>query len=651
MSAIILIAVIPLLLTSSRVIAKEPEKIISTHIQERSLVNIDSLLKASRSFMFSQPDSARSILKRVHAILPNNASDQKLQYLILTGSTFHVQADYGKALEYFSQALSLALKTGNKTREADVYNSLGKLNLKTGNYKDASNYLLKSLKIYEELGQKAGYTSALNNMGLLALKIENLTKAQDYFTRAYKGFKLQNDSIGISATLGNLGLVQAREGNRSSAIVYFNRAIAIAQQSGNKYGLCISYQGMANLFIGIEKPVQAIEYYKKSKIVALQISHPYQEAYADLGMARVLTQQDTPSEALVLAKEALVIALRINNKPLTYECHEVLSLVYEAAQDYKNSLKHYREYTRIKEEVISQTLLHQIYNQEISSLSESNTNKQLEIEGQVLSLSHKNSIIMLIVVAFIFVVTGLYLIYMNYRHRQNKKLQETIISLSEKKSRAAIEAEIQERKRIGEELHDGLGQMLSVARLNISAMQQKPALSEARKKELLASSLHSVDEAFNELRNISHNLAPSNLSQKGLAGAINDLATQINQSNGLKMEVEIFGSYESLDHLIENSLYRAVQELVNNALKYAFAKKIFVQIIKSDTEITLMIEDNGIGFDAGKVMRNSIGGLKNLKSRIESQNGTIYVDSSEDRGTIVSIVLPSITLANAAKTN
>jgi len=258
---------------------------------------------------------------------------------------------------------------------------------------------------------------------------------------------------------------------------------------------------------------------------------------------------------------------------------------------------------------------------------------------------------MFIIVSFVFIVLGLYLFYMNFRHRQNVKLQETIISLSEKKSRAAIEAEIQERKRIGEELHDGLGQMLSVARLNISVLQQKTDLSEARKKELLDSSLHSVDEAFNELRNISHNLAPTVLSQKGLAGAVNDLAIQINQSNQMKMEVEVFGFYQSLDNLIENTLYRAVQELLNNALKYAKATTLFVQIIKSDTEITLMVEDNGIGFDADKVMLMSNGGLYNLKSRIENLNGTIFIDSSENRGTIVSIVILIKSTIHAGKTN
>lgn len=613
-------------------------------------LTVDSLLTISRSVLFSKPDSARNIVTLLLKSLPQNAYNQRIRCLTLMGSSYHVQANYGKALNFYTKALSLALKTGNKQRTADVYNNLGNLNLKTGNYKDALKYLSKALNIYEQLGLQGNQASTLNNMGLLYMNIDNFIKAKEYFSRAYKSFRLQNDSIGISATLANLALVQAEDHNTDSAIFYFDQAITIAQLNDNKYGLCISYQGLANLYSTIDNHELARNYYQKSKNIAVEINHSYQLAYANLGLSREMIKQNKPTEALVLANEALEIALKIDNKPLTYECHEVLSLVYENAHDYKNSLKHYREFARIKEQVLSQNLLHQIYNQEISNLSESNTIKQLEIEGQVSSISQKNTIIMFIVVSFIFIVLGLYLFYMNFRHRQNVKLQQTIISLSEKKSRAAVEAEIQERKRIGEELHDGLGQMLSVARLNISVLQQKSDLSEDRKKELLDSSLYSVDEAFNELRNISHNLAPTVLSQKGLSGALNDLAAQINQSNQMKMEVEVFGFYESLDNLIENTLYRAVQELLNNAIKHAKATHLVVQIIKSDTEITLMIEDNGIGFDADKVMLLSNGGLNNMKSRLENMNGTIFIDSSENRGTIVSIVIPVRSSKHAERT-
>jgi len=170
-------------------------------------------------------------------------------------------------------------------------------------------------------------------------------------------------------------------------------------------------------------------------------------------------------------------------------------------------------------------------------------------------------------------------------------------------------------------------------------LQQKALLSDQRKKELLDAAIHSVDQAFNELRDISHNLAPSVLIQKGFAGAIRELADQINQSKHIKIQLEMYGIKDALDTLIENTLYRAVQELLNNAIKHANATNFFLQIVKGDHEITLMVEDNGKGFNMDDTLIMPGGGLYNLRSRVENLNGNIFIDTMESRGTIVTIVI------------
>ncbi len=283
--------------------------------------------------------------------------------------------------------------------------------------------------------------------------------------------------------------------------------------------------------------------------------------------------------------------------------------------------------------------MHQIYNLEIEQMSLAREIQQLEIQRQDLLLSKKNNIIIFIIVAFILIIAGLYLVHLNYKHRRNVNLQKTIVSLTEKKSRAAVEAEIQERKRIGQELHDGLGQMLTVARLNISVLQQKAFLSEQRKNELLDAVINSVDQAFYELRDISHNLAPSVLIEKGFAGALKELVDQINQSRHLKVQLEMYGLNGELDEIIENTLYRAVQELLNNAIKHAHATTFFLQIVKGEKEITLMVEDNGKGFDMDDAFIMPGGGLYNIRSRVENINGNIFIDAMKNRGTIVTIVI------------
>ncbi len=603
-------------------------------------LNCDSIVKQALSVLYSSPDSARVILTNTLELVSvqQHAGLVRLQNAL--GATYHIQAEYGKALDHYYIALSIANSLQDSTFIADVFNNIGIVNLKTGNYKEALEYFHKAVMQYERSGQKRNAASTYNNMGLLFHEINNPDKAKVNFKVALDGFRAIGDSIGTSAALSNMGMAYSKGTRTDSAIYFFDQAAKISARNNNLYGLCISWQGRANLYASLNFNLQAVEAYTQSRELARQIKQPYQEAFAMLGLAEVLAADNHTDQALATALEAMKIAAEINNQVLRYQGHEVLSKIYEKRGELSLSLENYRQFTQIKDELLNQAILHQIYNLELNTLHQANALQQLQIESQKLSISKKNNQLYFTIAVFTLVILGLYLLYLNFRHRQKARMQKTIILLNEKKSRAAIEAEIQERQRIGRELHDGLGQMLSVARLHISVIQQKKQLSENRKDELLQAAIHSVDEAFDELRNISHNLAPSLLSDKGLMEALKNLADHINQSNQLKMTVESFGIDANLDHLLEHTLYRAIQELLNNAIKHALADSFTVQLIKGEQELTLMVEDNGHGFELSELEVQAGGGINNIRSRVENLNGSIFIDSLPGRGTIITIVIP-----------
>ncbi len=621
---------------------------VAVDSSNRTGISSDSLIKKAMNILYSNPDSARSMI--IHAITTDSlqAKTNHSRYFNMLGATYHVQANYGQALDYYYMALTNAQQHNDTARLADIYNNIGVVYLKTGNYKDALEFYLKALERYQRSGSKKNAASSYNNIGLLFNELENTEKALLNFQLALENFELVGDSIGISAALSNKGLMFAKNLNADSAHFYFDMAAEISQRNDNIYGLCISYQGKANFYLQMENTADAKKYYTLSRTLSQSIKQPYQEPFSLLGLAQVLLKEGDLNTALGEATEALEIGKQLNNQVLQYQCHEVLSQIYEKKGLPEKSLQHFRQYVNMKDELLNQTILHQVYNLEINTLSQANALQQLQIESQGLSISKKNNLIVFIVISFLLVTLGIYLLYLNFRHLQQAKLQQTIINLTEKKSRDAVSAEIQERQRIGRELHDGLGQILSVARLHLSVLHQKRQLSESRKEELFEATFKSIDEAFNELRNISHNLAPTLLSEKGLIEALNNLAELINKTNQMNMQVDSFGFTTELDSLTEHTLYRAIQELLNNAIKHAKASLFMVQLIKSDTEITLMVEDNGNGFHVNDAGTKYGGGISNIKSRVENLNGSMYVDSLIDRGTIVSIVIP-INQSNVAR--
>jgi len=229
---------------------------------------------------------------------------------------------------------------------------------------------------------------------------------------------------------------------------------------------------------------------------------------------------------------------------------------------------------------------------------------------------------------------------------EKKKAREQIIS-------SVIEGEDRERKRIARELHDGIGQYLTAANMNLEAIKKDiTELSEKRKNQF-SKGLGLVKESINEIRNISQNLMPKAIEDYGLVKAIEALVENYENSTDIKysfnnnLEEELLGEQEKLN------IYRIVQEAVHNAVKHAECTKIFIQLYQEDHMVFLTVEDNGVGLsfsgNGNGEDRNGHGlGLQSIRSRTKAMSASISFDSAPQKGTVVFLWVP-IKNANAKK--
>lgn len=616
------------------------------------ILHQDSLLQQCQALIYSNPDSA-SILSRNLFEYAQQKGDTLLEMRThnLTGILFDVRSQYDSALYYYHRAYNLATETGNLSQLGNISNNIGLTYWHIGSYKEALDYFFQALGYNERAGNQKERPGIVNNIGIIYGALGNKEKALAFYHQAYEGYLACNDSLGMGAALTNIGYIFLNDARADSAICYLDRSLEIKKATRDNYGLCISLEGKARFFCEQGHFEQARGYYQEALSLAQIIGYEYGIARAFLGFSRVSLAQDLPAQAAPFALKALKLACEIENNKLTYQIHFTLAEIYQRQGNFRKALEHQQAYVEMKEQSINEDRLHQIYHLELGHASEKNLREiqqlthekeiqRLEIEQKETELQQKNLIILIAVIVLIFLLSGGLLAYANYRYRQQAQRQKNIISLTEHRSRAAVEAEIRERKRIGRELHDGLGQMLSVARLNISAIQQKKGLTAERQQEMLAAALNSVDEAFFELRDISHNLAPAGLAEKGFSGALKDLTEKINRSRQIRASFEMVGLGEPLDDLTENTLYRAIQELLNNAITHAKATAIFLQVLRNEKEITVMVEDNGRGFEEGVSGLFSGGGLNNIRSRVENLNGELFIDTMANRGTIITLVIP-----------
>ncbi len=601
----------------------------------------DSLIAVSQSLLYIYPDSARQAVNQALVFKSPDDVSKQIRSLNLLGITYYIQAEHSKSLEKFLKGLTLALEIDDQKHAPDLLNNIGIVNMRSGRYMDALENFNNALAYYQQTGDRRNKSSTLNNIGMLYSEIKNYGKSREYFQEALQGFEAVEDSMGIAAALSNIGALHKEMLQADSALIYFDQAIKIQKATSNRFGLSTTCSEIASLFFSVADYDKALHYYLKSDSIAREIGYLYKHCKASLGLSLTRLEKQQTHKALEHAGKALVVANRLSNDILRQETHEVFANIYERKGNYKKGLNHYRLSMELKESLQDQGKLHQIYNLEIQELSQASEIQQLEIERQQLLISRKNSTIFFVVLAFFLAIGGAYLLVRNQKYRQLADHQKAILDLTEKKSRAAVEAEIRERKRMGQELHDGLGQMLSFARMNISMLQQKASLSAQKKGELLETALKSVDKAFYELRDISRNLAPSVLVEKGFVPALKELAEQANNSSHMQVHLEVYGLTAPLDNLVENTLYRAVQELLNNSVKHSKAKDFYLQIVKNDKEINLVAEDNGTGFDPDNTLKLPGGGLSNLRSRVENLKGELFIDSRVNRGTIVTIVIPA----------
>jgi PAS domain S-box-containing protein len=204
---------------------------------------------------------------------------------------------------------------------------------------------------------------------------------------------------------------------------------------------------------------------------------------------------------------------------------------------------------------------------------------------------------------------------------------------------ALIEGQEQERMRVSQELHDGLGQLFTAIKFNIQQIRSNlPSNANESLNESIDMLEDSIGMAFMEVKNISRNLMPDVLWQFGIKPAVEDLIEKLNSSSEITLSLEFVDMDRRFSKDLEQAMFRICQELVNNSLRHANCTNVYVQFINHGTSLVLMVEDDGAGYDMRTVSYGF--GLKNIRSRMQLFDGSVEVDSGLNKGTVTTIEIP-----------
>lgn len=221
------------------------------------------------------------------------------------------------------------------------------------------------------------------------------------------------------------------------------------------------------------------------------------------------------------------------------------------------------------------------------------------------------------------------------------EVQELVRKKDQQREGARLEGQDAERKKIARDLHDEIGGTLCIIQTHLSALSADVELFRIEEREQYDRANLLLGRAVDQVRNISRNMMASTLSKFGLMAALHDLADSVNATQQLNFK--LLGNEEnySLESSSEFGIFRVVQELASNTLKYAEATEIRLELIQHNTELSISYEDNGIGFNLTKAESRSGIGLRNIRARVAQMNGTMSIETFPRKGALFMINIPN----------
>jgi two-component system, NarL family, sensor kinase len=422
-----------------------------------------------------------------------------------------------------------------------------------------------------------------------------------------------------------------------SASVYFSEKYDFSRKQ-NFYLL------KAGTFQNINQFDSAVFYFQKSHENGKKIGSRWYMTEPLMQIGYIYLQQKKYNQAEQYVKMGLEIAETDSILVFMKEGYGTLSDIYAATGKYKEAFELLGKYNDIKDSLQSEerkkfTLdLEKKYELErhasqIKELEADKLIKELTIREKILIIQTLAGILLtLLIVGF--------LLLRNYRQKQ--KLQEQQIQKLEAEkllsaTEAVLKGEEQERSRLAKDLHDGLGGLLSGIKYSFQNMKGNLILTPDN-AQVFERSLHMLDSSIQEMRRVAHNLMPETLFKFGLDTALKDFCSDINSGGVLQVNYQSFGMENFIpDQTVSISVYRVIQELVNNIIKHAEAGFVLVQITRSENMLLIDVEDNGKGFDAEMTKNRSGMRWKNIRSRIEYLQGTIDLKSQPGNGASIHI--------------
>lgn len=596
-------------------------------------------------------DSAIAINDQSFAIADRKGYQEViLRYISTQSYLYNFLGNFEKGLSLNLKGLDIVKKNGDKAKTISMLGNTGISYSYLNEYNKALEYLQQSLQLAEEIGDVLRITKingvmggVLNNMSKsVSMDSTLLSKAIDYHQKALKLARQLNDSMLISDNLNGIALGYNNMEQTEKAKPYVLESVAISEKIGLTSNYAFALSTLSKILRMEGKVEEAISHAEK----AVSVNQELGSVMGVVLSLKELAFNYEGAEKYAVALEKISEAERLAQEN---EMHYVLDGIFINKAAYLSKVKDYKsayDYL-LKGHTMADSLRGLEIKTQIHELEKKYETAKKEQE--ILKLTTKQKINRWIIFALVFAFVTFSIIalstYRNIKYKNQIIEQEKEKLKADQKLQATasiIKGQEEERHRLAKDLHDGLGGMLSGLKYTLNNMGENVILT-GQNVKTFEGALNMLDQAISEMRKVSHNMMPESLIRFGLDETLKDYVAKLNASLPMKIHYQSY-HYHKSDQALEISIYRILQEIINNAVKHAEASDLFIQLDYKGGSISITAEDNGKGFDLkDKSKWNGIG-LKNIADRVDYMNGTIEIHSTLGQGTLIVIEIKNAAL-------
>lgn len=572
--------------------------------------------------------------------------------------------------------LKNSLSSNDLINVAKAYRSFGNYFLQTQQSDSAFSYFTKSEKIYFKIKDYDGYATILLKKGIIQFNAGDYLGADLSFSKALASIKKINDNQKKYSILIQLGLNSNQLKEYYKAISYFNEALDIVKknnlQNNFEESVCLSNIGL--IYQNLKEHSRAMSYFNRSlEFDGLKENFPvaYSNIIDNLGYSKLQKKdlKDLPNlffESLEIRKSlndssAMVISYihiseyysQVNQNE---EALKFANLALSLAKSNKNpidllySLKQASVVDNAQAANYSDYYLRITDSLQVAERKSKDRFARIqfetdEIKQENVGLAEKNrNLLYFFVVSFIVVVLLFVVRAQRARTREllykqaQQKANEDIYNLMMSQQAIIDESRNKEKKRLAQDLHDGvLGRMFGL-RLNLDSLNSSTDEEAVGKRFELLNELKTIEQ---DIREISHDL---NREKQVLINNFVSIVHNLLEEQKVSFDVNVNYTidenvnWDKVGNSIKINLYRILQEGLQNINKYANAQNILVEIKGDSENVYLKIQDDGVGFDVNKKSKGI--GMQNMISRTHDCKGIIDINSKKDNGTKIVITIP-----------